>query len=118
MRIFLGILACYRLARLFSQEDGPFDTFDWMREEAGCYTYGADGRPATSLGRLLECPFCLGIWFALFCTLLVWKRTGFSDAMLLWLGIAGGQTFLQERGVSDAANRPDVTGDRNHQIDD
>lgn len=86
-------LACYRLARLLATEDGPADVFIKLRSAAGVYDFGADGRPATPLGRLLECPYCLGMWIAL--ALAIFPESRVKRVVVDGLAIAGMQTALQ-----------------------
>lgn len=95
LRVLLAALACYRLAQLVALDDGPGDVLLKLRDLAGSHIYGADGRPDTGWGRLLACPFCLGIWFAVPCALACIWPTTLGDAGLLILGIAGLQTALQ-----------------------
>ena len=64
MRYALAALAIYRLVMLVCTDDGPFDVFLRIRERAGVYDRGADGQPTRALGRLLACPYCVGMWWA------------------------------------------------------
>lgn len=93
LKLLRNGLACYRLARLLATEDGPADVFIKLRSAAGVYDYGADGRPATSLGRLVECPYCTGMWIAL--GLAIWPESRIKRAIVDGLAIAGIQTALQ-----------------------
>ena len=95
VRWALAALSCCRLAQLIALDDGPADVFLRLREWAGAYQYGDDGRPETSLGRLVACPYCLGMWFALPCAVLaVWNITA-GNIVLAVFGIAGAQAALQ-----------------------
>lgn len=89
-------LACYRLARLISRDEGPFNIFHQLRTISGAYDYGANGKAKTSLGRGISCPFCIGLWIAL--PLAMYAKKSLWG--IWWLAIAGLQSFLQ--GVSDA----------------
>jgi len=95
VRWVLAALSCYRLAQLVTLDDGPGDVFLRLRERAGVYQYGDDGRPATSLGRFLACPFCIGLWLALPCAVLAIWPSAVSDAILAVFGIAGAQAAIQ-----------------------
>ena len=93
------ILACFavfRLAELISVDDGPGDVLLTMRAKLGAYDLGDDGRPATSIGRGIICPYCISIWLAALAAMAVaphdWR------VALWWLAIAGGAAFLQRIG--------------------
>jgi len=93
VRFVLAVFACYRLAELIAIDDGPGDVFLWLRSRCGAYYLDADGKPVTSLGRFIECPYCLGIWFAAVFALVLWPSGWMTP--VYWLAIAGGQAFLQ-----------------------
>ncbi len=95
LRWLLAALACYRLAQLMALDDGPGDIFRELRLWAGCHEYGPDGRPKTGLGRLLGCPYCVGVWLALPCAALALRPCPLGDIALAILGLAGAQAWLQ-----------------------
>ena len=97
LRVLLAVFAVYRLSALLAFDDGPADVFLRIRGAAGAYQYGEDGRPARAVGRLVSCPHCLGVWFAVLCAALVVWRTGVGDSALLILGLAGAASWLQGR---------------------
>lgn len=105
IRIALAILAAYRLALMIATEDGPADIFYRLRDLMGVYrriTYNAltdeeYSEPSTSVGKLFECPYCLGVWFALAMALLVLRPSWAGDYVLFAFGIAGGQAWLQSK---------------------
>lgn len=91
-RIVLAVLGCYRLCELVAVDDGPYQVFAKLRsalDAAGT----RQGTFAYNLAELFSCPYCLGIWFSVLCTFLVFYRV---DAMLVFLGIAGGQCALRD----------------------
>lgn len=99
LRLILAILACYRIANLVAEDDGPGDVFRRLRgwtdhkrleEQAGGL---ARGRWA-NIDDGVRCPYCVGVWAAALLASLVY--TGIADPVLLWLGIAGGQAILQD----------------------
>ena len=102
LRIALAALATYRLAQLFTIDDGPHDIFFRLRAWAGVYVYGEDGRPATNWGRLWACPYCVGMYAALFLAPFIMWPTRPGDYLLVVLGLAGAQTWLQ--GARDASS--------------
>lgn len=90
LRLICAAFAVYRLARLITQDDGPFSVFKRLREWAA-----VNGKE--SVAELLNCPFCLGVWFALIAAALVLMPTLAGDVILVWLGLAGAQSFLQAK---------------------
>lgn len=88
VRLLLAVLACYRLARLLSVDDGPGNVFLRLR---------ALVPPDRMWGKLLLCPYCLGVWLAVLAPLVVLAPTTVSDVLLVWLGVAGAQDFLESR---------------------
>lgn len=85
------ILVCYRLTSLIVYDEGPFSLFKRLRTAAGVYDLSVTGQPKTGLGRLLACPYCVGVYIALGLAfvpgLSLWGP-------LWWFAIAGGQAFL------------------------
>jgi hypothetical protein len=95
-RLLLAAVACYRLAQLVALDDGPGDWLLRFRAWAGAYEYGEDGRARTSAGRLVGCPYCVGVWIAAaLVLLLVWPSVA-GDLFLLWWGIAGVQAAMED----------------------
>jgi len=93
-------LAAYRLARLFAIDDGPYDFARRLRMWAGAYSYGRDGRPATNLGRLISCPYCTGLYAALFVWALQYSPLPrwVKGPIIEVLGVAGAQALAQSIG--------------------
>lgn len=89
----LAALICFRLSRLIAYEEGPFGVFIRIRFYFGRLA----GRSKKfgflwSIGELLTCPYCLGIWIAIVLALVLFPLKQF---FLWWLAIAGAQAFLQ-----------------------
>jgi hypothetical protein len=82
-RLAIAVLATWRLARLIAAEDGPFDVIVRIREKAG----------GGLAGRLMDCPYCLSLWFAAPAALLV-APIGWAWG-LAWLAVSGGACFLE-----------------------
>lgn len=91
--LLLLSLVCYRLAQLLAYDDGPFDVFLRLRAYLGGYTRNEQGRIGSAWGRLVTCPYCLGLWIALPLALYASGTQWYTLAW--WLGIAGLQAFLQ-----------------------
>ncbi len=92
LSLVILVLAVFRLTRLLVSENGPGDVFDLFRQWAGCYDYGADGRPLTQLGRILSCPYCAGVWVAAF--LVILSLIPYVSFVVYWLAVAGGQVLI------------------------
>ena len=83
----LGVLAVWRLSHLLYAEDGPWHVFARLRRLAGSGFWG----------QVLDCFYCLSVWAALPCALLL--ATSWREGILLWLGLSGG-AILAERATS------------------
>lgn len=94
-RFVLAIAAAFRLAQMVAYDEGPNGLFLQLRIRAGAYNLGADGKPQTNLGRLVLCPYCIGVYTALLCVLVLQRPNRFTDVLLAWLGVAGLQAFMQ-----------------------
>ena len=99
IKFVLGILACYRLSQMVVYDEGPFRLFDRLRVWAGCYDYGENGQPKSGWGRLLNCPYCVGLWFSIPLAFVIAERIAW-DIIVLWLAIAGAQSFLESASCS------------------
>lgn len=100
LRYILATLAIFRLAQMVSKDYGPFFVFYRLRvltderrkqEQDSGNEYGKWG----NLDELIRCPYCLGVWFALFCLPLVVYPTVVGDLILVWFGLAGVQCLIQ-----------------------
>ncbi len=82
--LIVSMLATWRLCHLVASEDGPFDLIVRLRRAAG----------AGQWGRLMDCPYCLSLWFAApFATLMA---KGWCDGLPLWLAISGGACLIEQ----------------------
>ena len=96
-RFIIIAFAAFRIAELFTVDDGPFDCFLKLRTWAGVYDLDKSGQIKSGLGRLMDCPYCLGAWIALALTLFVlWPPN--ERTWIYVLAIAGAQAFLQTMG--------------------
>ena len=98
-RLALGILRVYRLAQLLAYDDGPLFAFKRIRLTCGRLASG-DGAYGhwRSLAEFVRCPYCLGMWLAILAAFLVIIAHPLADLVLLILGLAGGQAFLEGIG--------------------
>lgn len=96
LRFVLAAFACFRLAELIAVDDGLGDILLMIRAKFGAYDLCEDGRPETSIGRAIICPYCIGIWIAAALAILLFPLGLMTS--VYWLAIAGGQAFLQRVG--------------------
>lgn len=87
--LLLAILGCYRIAMLLTQDS----IFQPVREYVGLHRWQW---VRNWLGELVHCPYCMGVWIALFISLGLYGVT--TEALAWWLPIAGGQAFIQSLG--------------------
>lgn len=87
----LASLAAYRLAELVA-----IDVIAQpLRSVFGRFAAGKrQGGLAWYLAYLVNCPYCLGIWFAAVLALLL-QPNSILQYLLYWFGVAGAQTMLQ-----------------------
>lgn len=76
----LGVLACYRVARMVAWETGAFRVFERLRNLF-------PNNPTYQEG--ITCVYCISFWLAIPAALLVFFPSPLGDFTLLWLGIAG-----------------------------
>lgn len=95
----VSVFATYRAAQLFAYDEGPGDILvqfrSWVhRDKTGQCRQSPFW---VSFDKLVNCPYCLGVWFAMVFTclsVLVIPMTVWMG-LIYWWGVAGGQTFLQ-----------------------
>lgn len=88
----LAIFANYRLAELVA-----IDTiFEPLRLSIGKRVDPMKHDSVWYAAELVNCPYCLGIWFAFIFALLI--AHGILYVILTWLAIAGAQAFLESVG--------------------
>ena len=99
LRLVLVVLAVYRLSELFSLDQGPLDMFGRLRGFFG--RMASESKRSDSLAGevalLLSCPFCLGIWLSVAGAFLMAFPSRSGDFILLILGIAGAQCFMEQQ---------------------
>jgi hypothetical protein len=97
-RCLLVALSVYRLAWMFTKEDGPFNVFErvrcWLGKQAA---QKQERRLAWTLAELFNCPHCLGLWLAILAApAILWPSRG-TDIILVILAVAGLQSFMTGR---------------------
>lgn len=98
-RFLLAALTCFRLAQLITMDKGPFLVFERLRQRVEQHTAIRQGFFWRSLADGVSCPYCMGLYVGIFCTILVLFPSWLGDLFLLLFGLVGLQAFLQ--GVSN-----------------
>lgn len=88
----IAALAVWRITHLFSAEDGPGDIFLHLRRLAGRGFFG----------QLLDCFFCLSLWFAAPLGWLMGET--WLERALLWLGLSGAAILLER--ITERNHKP------------
>lgn len=87
--LLLLSLMSYRLARMATQEDGPFDAFTLWRQRVGQKTW---------IGRGFHCVACASFYVAglaaLYCVLI--GIMGWREFPLIWFAAAGGGLVIYQ----------------------
>ena len=81
--LVLGVLVVWRVTHLLSAEDGPWDIVIRLRKKAGEGT----------LGKLLDCFYCLSLWVAAPLALLL--GSGWPERLLLWPALSAGAILIE-----------------------
>ena len=95
LKFILAAFATYRLAQLVAFDAGPAYAFQKLRNYIN-FRYTTERGIWENIDEGINCPYCLGIYFAALCLVLVLKPTRLGDFLLWWGAIAGAQTFMQE----------------------
>lgn len=102
----MATLATFRLAEMVVNEEGPGAVFVRLRAATGMYDYDASGKPyqhangiQRTLGGILSCVFCAGVWFAALATALLFVVYGLQLPIPFYIvfgmAAAGGQAILE-----------------------
>jgi len=88
----LGILGVWRVTHLLNAEDGPANVLVRLRRFAGPGLWGS----------LLDCFYCLSLWFA---APLGWLMGDtWLSRVLLWLALSGGAILLER--ITERNHKP------------
>lgn len=94
IRLILAPFAIYRLAQLIALDNGPDKIFYNLRTITKEQSDIHGGR-WENFDEAINCPYCLGVWFAFVTVFIVKYPTKAGDFVLYWMGLAGMQAFLQ-----------------------
>ena len=88
VKLVLAVFVIYRLSRLVAYDEimAPLRLFCEDAARAPFLFW---------LCWLIGCPYCTGLWFALFATWLVLSSWPMASVLLIWLGLAGAQDFIE-----------------------
>lgn len=83
-RFVLCVLGVWRVTHLLVAEDGPWDLIVRLRRALG----------ETTLGRLIDCFYCLSLWISVPFAFLVGGGARVADWLIVWLALSGGACLL------------------------
>lgn len=92
LNFVLAVLAAYRLTVLLTYDDGPWDIF--LKFRVWTDSTNGNGGFYKGLNDFIYCPYCVGVWMAFLCSLLVFE--GVQSVTLGTFAIAGGQLILHK----------------------
>jgi len=97
LRFIILSLACYRLAQLIADDDGPLSIFgrlrQWVDGQAKAEQDQGNGLIWQSVSDGINCPFCIGVWIAAVLAVIFY---GFQWYTLVYIfAIAGLQSWLE-----------------------
>lgn len=107
-RLLLSVLAAFKIAELVVIEEGPFSMFSRFRRFVGqLAAKSSSNRPgvrtvSTELADWVNCPFCVGVWASFLLTVLILIPSVPGDILIIAMGLAGGQSFLQQQSIRKA----------------
>lgn len=81
--LILGVLGVWRISHLLTQENGPGNVLEKLRQFAGS-GFG---------GQLMECFYCVSLWVAAPFALLL--GPGWKERALLWPALSGAAILLE-----------------------
>ena len=94
--LVVGTLVVWRITHLFAAEDGPWDLLARLRCALGSGFFG----------RLSDCFYCLSLWVAAPCAVLLAETT--KDRAWLWLALSGGAILIERATIRGSEAAPAV----------
>ncbi|MHA2220053.1 MAG: DUF1360 domain-containing protein, partial [Candidatus Hodarchaeales archaeon] len=93
-----AILAAYRLAHLFPEDEGPFFIFTRIRSLVATRAMNENDELGiwANIDSGINCTYCCGLYMAILVALLVAWNNFYGNLFLLIFAIAGGQSLLQK----------------------
>jgi hypothetical protein len=85
--LVVGTLVVWRITHLFAAEDGPWDLLARLRRALGSGFFG----------RLADCFYCLSLWVAAPCALLLAETP--KARVGLWLALSGGAILIERATI-------------------
>jgi len=95
--LIVYILATWRLARLLTSEQGPYDVFDRLRHKIGI-SYDDEGEPhgANVVAEAVMCLWCLSIWIGLGVAIAYYVAPTVTFWVTLPLALSAGAVIVNE----------------------
>lgn len=89
----LLIFVCYRFSGFFVYDRGPFGIFAAVRRAAGVAASQFERGLFFEIAEGLNCVHCVGVWVA-FPLAFIPSPESVLKFFVIWLGLAGSQSFL------------------------
>jgi len=101
VRLVLLAFATYRIAELITIDEGPYGIFEGIRSffKKKAMLSGKQNSFTMNIAKLLECPFCVGIWISIVAGFVYLWYNPVADFVTIIFAIAGIQAFLENIGV-------------------
>jgi hypothetical protein len=96
LRVFIAVLAVWRVTHLLAEEDGPWDAIVYVRSRLRSRFWG----------HLLDCFHCVSLWIAI--PLTFWVGSTWTERLILWPALSGGAILL-ERVTERTENRTAIS---------
>ena len=95
--VVLLSLACFRISKAITREDGPMDIFSRIRFLTG--TSAHESKLKKSIADLVSCPYCIGIWIAFLLWYVYILIPRVSLLLIVPFALAGIQSIIMD--ISD-----------------
>ena len=92
--------ASFRLSWMIARQDGPFGTFEEIRNQFGKRVQTGKIYWMT-LSEFVNCPLCLGVWVSAILLIAVIFPAIVIKLIILWLAVSGLQSFLSLLIIKD-----------------
>ena len=94
-------LAVFRASWMLTREEGPFGVFGTLRQVIGKRAADQVTGSWWTLAELFNCPLCLGVWISALGIILILLPGIVAKLIILWLAVAGLQSFLSLLVIKD-----------------
>jgi hypothetical protein len=93
IKFIIAAFATYRITQLIVYDRGLFNVFQWFR--GWTKKIALEHKVFDGLAFMVTCPFCMGIWMAFLCAILLLFPSVLGDLFLVAFGLAGVQSVIE-----------------------